>query len=247
MNISKNISKADRNAYAAALELSNVMAAYWKELLGKNLLGFYLLGSLAHGGFNRRYSDIDLGLVAEIPLTDAMLDTMRSHARSLAPELADKISLFWTDRSFAVGRFPPLDRLDFLDHSLALTEREAVRPDRPSLDDIRTYLQGAPFINWAKNTETFAALETLEPENHKPFLRSFLYAARFVYSWTTGTMASNDEAMALLQRDPPPRLDIELLVRAFRIRLDATDPDPLFEDRKSLPGLVEACAEMMQR
>ena len=74
MNISKNISKADRNAYAAALELSNAMAAYWKELLGKNLLGFYLLGSLAHGGFNRRYSDIDLGLVAEIPLTDAMLD-----------------------------------------------------------------------------------------------------------------------------------------------------------------------------
>ena len=61
-----NISKADRSAYAAALELSNVMAAYWKELLGKNLLGFYLLGSLAHGGFNRRYSDIDLGLVAEI-------------------------------------------------------------------------------------------------------------------------------------------------------------------------------------
>ena len=60
-------------------------------------------------------------------------------------------------------------------------------------------------------------------------------------------MASNDEAMALLQRNPPPRLDIELLVRAFRIRLDATDPDPLFEDRKSLPGLVEACAEMMQR
>ena len=99
MNISKNISKADRNAYAAALELSNDMAAYWKELLGKNLLGFYLLGSLAHGGFNRRYSDIDLGLVAEIPLTDAMLDTMRSHARSLTPELADKISLFWADRS----------------------------------------------------------------------------------------------------------------------------------------------------
>ena len=242
-----NISKADRNAYAAALELSNAMAAHWKEQLGKNLLGFYLLGSLAHGGFNRRYSDIDLGLVAEIPLTDVMLDTMRSHARSLAPELVDKISLFWTDRSFAVGRFPPLDRLDFLDHSLALTEREVVRPDRPSLYDIRTYLQGAPFTNWARNTKTFASLETLEPENHKPFLRSFLYAARFVYSWTTGTMASNDEAIALLQREPPPRLDIALLVRAFRIRLDAADPDPLFEDRKSLPGLVDACAQMMHR
>ncbi len=239
-------SDADRDALDAATNLAKGMTAYWNEKLGDNLLGFYLLGSLAHGGFNRRYSDIDLGLVAEIPLTDGMIEAMRAHARSLSPELAGKISLFWTDRSFAIGRFPPLDRLDYLDHSVALFEREAVRPKRPSLDDIRDYLRGAPFGNWAKNVEGFAALETLEPENHKPFIRAFLYAARFVYSWTTGTMASNDDAIAFLQESPPPGVDVELLVRAFQLRLDAADPNPLFDDRESLPGLVEACARLMR-
>ena len=209
-------------------------------------MGFYLLGSLAHGGFNRRYSDIDLGLIAETPLTDSMLDDMTSHASLLSPNLASKISLFWTDRSFSLGRFPPLDRLDYLDHSISLMEREAVRPGRPSLEDIRNYLRGAPFLTWARTAESFALLDTLEPENHKPFLRAFLYAARFTYSWTTGTMASNDAAIELLKDAPPPELDVGLVVKAFHIRLDAADPDPLFQDRKSLPGLVEACARIMR-
>ena len=222
------------------------MATYWNELLGDNLLGFYLLGSLAHGGFNRRYSDIDLGLVAATPLTDSLLDDMTVHARLLSPVLASKISLFWTDRSFSLGRFPPLDRLDYLDHSVALIEREAIRPGRPSLGEFRNYLRGAPFLTWSETAESFALLDRLEPVNHKPFLRAFLYAARFTYSWTTGTMASNDAAIELLQKAPTPDLDVDLVVKAFRIRLDAADPDPLFQDRKSLPGLVEACARIMR-
>lgn len=239
------ISDPDGDARRAAHELAEGMAAWWRDQLGQNLLGFYLLGSLAHGGFNRRYSDIDLGMVAATPLTEQIRDDMRAHAKTLAPELAGKISLFWTDRSFEIGRFPPLDRLDYLDHAVALMEREAVRPTRPTLDDIRDYLRGAPFENWAKSVPGFVALETLEPENHKPFIRAFLYAARFVFSWTTGTMASNDAAIALLQSDPPPGLDVDLLVKAMQLRLDAADPDPLFEDRKSLPGLVEACSRLM--
>lgn len=236
----------DRNARRAALELADGVTAYWQEQLGQDFLGIYLLGSLAHGGFNRRYSDIDMGLVAETPLTEDMLNDVRAHANSLNPDLAGKISLFWTDRSFAIGRFPPLDRLDYLDHAVALTEREAIRPERPSLGHIREYLRGAPFENWAGSCEKFAALETLEPENHKPFIRAFLYAARFVYSWKTGGMASNDDAIALLQADPPAGLDVDLLVRAFQLRLDAADPDPLFDDRKSLPGLVAACSRLME-
>ena len=59
-------------------------------------------------------------------------------------------------------------------------------------------------------------------------------------------MASNDAAIELLQEAPPPDLDVDLVVKAFRIRLDAADPDPLFQDRKSLPGLVEACARIMR-
>ena len=58
-------------------------------------------------------------------------------------------------------------------------------------------------------------------------------------------MASNDNAIAPLQNSPLDGLDVDLLVRAFQIRLDAADPDPLFEDRASLPGFVETCARLM--
>jgi predicted nucleotidyltransferase len=38
------------------------------------LLGAYLIGSLAHAGFSRRYSDIDIALVTETGLSPPALD-----------------------------------------------------------------------------------------------------------------------------------------------------------------------------
>ncbi len=69
----------DDDAGAAARKLARDMAAYWDDRLGPQLLGFYLLGSLAHGGFSRRYSDIDVALVAETGLAEAMRDGMRAN------------------------------------------------------------------------------------------------------------------------------------------------------------------------
>ena len=54
-----------------------------------------------------------------------------------------KVSVFWADRNFSLGRFPPLDRIDYLDHAIALIERERLRPPRPTLDEIRRYLRVA--------------------------------------------------------------------------------------------------------
>ena len=234
----------DRIVREKALTLSHGLAAHWERTLGDDLLGCYLLGSLAHGGFSRRYSDVDIGLISQVPLRDKDLEAMRSTALSLSPDLATRVSLFWTDRTFAIGRFPLLDRLDYLDHSIALFEREIVRPDRPTLENVRSFLSGGPFENWSRNAKKFVARETLKPEDHKPFLRAFLYAPRFFYSWTTGRMGSNDDAMELLRAEVPDGLNVELLERAFQIRLDAADPDPLFKDRKSLLGLVESCGRM---
>ncbi len=235
----------DEDARTAALDLARGMAAFWDQRLGRRLLGFYLIGSLAHGGFNRRYSDIDVGLVAEDGLDEAMLDAMREEAVVLSPELAPKLSLFWTDRRFSVGRFPPLDRVDYLDHAVALVERERVRPDRPSLEEIRSYLGAAPLANWKANAERFAALDTLDADNHKPYLRAHLYPARFVYSWTTGAMGSNDAAVALVAERRPAGLDVALVARALQCRLDAADPDVLFPARDALPRQAEACARLV--
>ena len=54
----------NRDAAEQARAFARGIADYWQEQLGERLLGIYLLGSLTHGGFSARYSDIDVGLLA---------------------------------------------------------------------------------------------------------------------------------------------------------------------------------------
>ena len=169
----------DDDVRHAAGEFAQGLATFWECRLGAELLGVYLLGSLAHGGFNRRYSDIDMAVIAENGLSEDSREEARTEAVRLSPELASKLSLFWTDRGFAKGRFPPLDRADYLDHAVALVERERVQPGRPSLEEVRGYLRGAPFATWAERAGRFAALDHLDAEDHKPYLRAHLSPARF--------------------------------------------------------------------
>ena len=238
--------KANDSARAAALEFTSDLAQAWHEHLGPRLLGAYLVGSLAHGGFNRRYSDIDMALIADGGLNDDDLGATRAAAVALSPGLAPKLSIFWADRKFTVGRFPPLDRADLIDHAVAFVEAEAVRPNRPPLAEIRAYLGGGPFDAWANSAKAFAALDSLGPHNHKPYLRAHLYPARFVYSWTTAKIASNDTAVAFLHEHCPEGLDAGLVARAFDCREQARDPDTLFPDRMALPRQVHACARLLQ-
>src|SRR5205085_2774674 len=113
---------------AAALDFTHRIADFWDRYLGVGLIGVHLIGSLAHGGFSFRYSDIDMAVVAEDALTSEDLTRMGDRATAFSAELAPKLSLFWTDRQFSVGRFPSLDRVDLIDHGIALIERERVRP-----------------------------------------------------------------------------------------------------------------------
>lgn len=237
----------DPNVVAAAVacDFAAALAARWQELLRSDLIGVYLLGSLAHGGFSRRYSDIDIGIVCETGLTPERLDTMHAAAAALSPELAAKVSIFWTDRQFSLGRMPPLDRTDYLDHAVALVERTRATPPRPDLDEIRAYLCGKPFAAWAQGAAQFAAAPVLEAKSHKPYLRAHLYPARFVYSFMTGRMASNDDAVAWLKAQAPPGLDLAPIVQALDIRRAATDPDMLFAARVMLPRQVAACAALI--
>ncbi len=237
--------QADILAATAAREFATICAGQWQLHLGDQLLGVYLLGSLAHGGFSRRYSDIDVGVVTEAGLTPADFDAMRADAAAVSSELAATLSLFWTDRTFTAGRFPPLDRADYLDHGVTLIERERVTPSQPGLEEVRAYLTGKPFEAWTQGAAQFAALERLEPKSHKPYLRAHLYPARFVYSFMTGRMGSNDTAVAWLGDRAPPGLDVALIAAALECRRTAADPDALFGSRTALPRQVAACAGLI--
>src|ERR1700754_1087955 len=155
--------QADVLVANAARDFAATCADRWQMHLGDRLLGVYLLGSLAHGGFSRRYSDIDLGVVAEAGLMPAAVEAMRADAGAVSSELAANLSISWTARTFAAGRSPPLDCADYLDHGVALIERERVTPPRPGLAEVRAYLTGKPFEAWTQGAAQFAALDSLEP------------------------------------------------------------------------------------
>jgi predicted nucleotidyltransferase len=234
--------QADDIAASVARRFAAALAERW--CAQPEVLGVYLIGSLAHGGFSRRYSDIDMAVVTAEGLTPAALDVMRADAAAVSPELAAKLSIFWTDRTFSVGRFPPLDRADYLDHGVTLFERERATPQRPGLTEVRTYLCGKPFEAWRQGVAQFAALATLEPKSHKPYLRAHLYPARFVYSFMTGRMGSNDAAVDWLKGQMIPGLDVALIAQALDLRRHAADPDPLFPARRKLLQQVAACAAL---
>jgi len=221
------------------------VAAFWDDALGTRLLGVYLLGSLAHGGFSPRYSDIDVGLVAEQGVGPDALAQMRERAAASSPEHAAKLSLFWADRAFSIGRFPPLDRVDYVDHAVPLVERERVTPARPGRAEIRAYLGGHPYAGWVDGARKFATLAKLQPDDHKPYIRALLYPARFVYSWRTGAMASNDDAVSFLAEGAPAGLDVALVERALACRQQGRDPDALFAERATLLRQVAACATLL--
>ena len=241
------MNSTDPNAAAcdAAMEFAGTLVPVWQVALGRELLGLYLIGSLAHGGFSRRYSDIDVAVVTETGLTPRMLDTLRRQGAALSADWGPKVSVFWTNRQFGVGRFPPLDRLDYLDRPVVLAERERVNPARPALHEIRDYLRGAPFANWSTRAHEFAAATALDAKDRKGYLRALLYPARVCFSYTTGLMASNDDAVAYLRQHTPAGLDLDSVERALQCRRAAADPDYLFDLRSRLPAQVEACAALV--
>ena len=237
--------QATQNASrTAALDFARGIAEAWDRHLGERLIGVYLIGSLAHDGFSAYYSDIDVALIAEDPLTTQDLAQMFGSAAVLSATLAPKLSLFWTDRNFSAGRFPPLDRVDLIDHGTPLIEREYVRPPRPPLGQIRAYLAAAPLQNWSLQVEKLSALTELMSGNRKAYLRALLYPARFAYSWTTGAMASNDDAVAWLRPHAPAGLDVDLAEQALRCRNEALDPDHLFPERSKLIRQRDACLRL---
>src|SRR6516165_8375928 len=224
----------DELAETSAINFARHVADRWQQVLGSDLLGAYLIGSLAHAGFSRRYSDIDLAIITAAGLSQDALDGLKGNAVALSTDWGPKVSVFWADRHFAIGRFPPLDRIDYLDHAVALMEREHLTPPRPTLDEIRQYLRGATFATWVERAQSFAGTEALKPKDHKMYLRTILYPGRFYYSSMTGRIGSNEAAVTFLSERPIPGLDIDLIARAVRCRDAAADPDVLFPARTAL-------------
>jgi hypothetical protein len=105
-------------------------------------------------------------------------------------------------------------------------------------------LRGEPFASWVERARSFAAADSLEPKDRKAYLRTLLYPARFCYSWMTGLMGSNDDAVAYVNERPISGMNVELIARALGCRQSADDSDGLFPARATLLQQIDACASL---
>jgi len=83
-----------------------------RDALGNNLLGFYLRGSLAMGGFDPETSDIDILVVTERPVSEAefeALDRLHRRVEARQNEYGRHYEVSYVDRA-SLKRFAPGER-----------------------------------------------------------------------------------------------------------------------------------------
>jgi hypothetical protein len=186
--------------------LHRAVTAY-AEALGDRLVAGYALGSLAHGGFSPLVSDVDLGLILADPLQagdHATIGAVAGAVRASGPGLPERLSVFWGTPSTLSGqvpggRFPPLDRLNLLEHGRLLTGRDArqaaARPDRAEL-----LVAGARFALGSLSgtgsgtgppadatvLDEIAAPSRLVSRGPRRLTKVVLFPVRFLYTAATG-------------------------------------------------------------
>jgi hypothetical protein len=77
----------------------------------------------------------------------------------------------------------------------------------------------------------------------KSYLRALLYPARFLCSWESGKVASNDDAVAYVTGRKLAGFEADLLARALRCRNAEEDIWRLFLERRRLRDLLRICAD----
>ncbi|MDS0136515.1 MULTISPECIES: hypothetical protein [unclassified Amycolatopsis] len=209
----------------AAREIAVEAAQAYQEALGERLIGAYLLGSLAYGGYSAAASDIDLALVLTDAGDPASVQSTTEKLQQRSP-LHRKLSVFWASlpalrEGRDDGRFPALDRLQLADDGRVLVgedvRAEVARPEASEL-----LLESARFAIAVLATDEVTA-EFRSPKrllvDKVWFTKAVLFPVRFLYSGTTptGRAANNDEAIDWYLRQPDaPAASLVSLARKVR-------------------------------
>ena len=179
-----------------------------RATLGDRLLAAYALGSLAHGGFSPLVSDVDLGLILADPPEPgdaAAVEAAAGAVRSSGAPLGDRLSVFWGTPSTLRGerpggRFPPLDRLDLLEHGRLLAGAE--RPRRPAAPrhrraggQRRRVRARRPRRRRRRSADLRSPARVLA-RGVRPVTKLVLYPPRFLFTAETGRVGTNDASAA---------------------------------------------------
>ena len=175
-------------------------------VLGGRLRAAYAIGSLAHGGFLARTSDVDVGLIVRGGTISAEANRriVLATRESCPGELGELLSLHWTDwehlgAGSAPGRFRPLDRTDLLRHGRLLMGNDrrgsVVEPTRPvRLADITRFT-----LQVLGSRENLALLRdpvAFRDRGHRRAAKAVLFPVRLLWHVETDSLGSHEEGAA---------------------------------------------------
>jgi hypothetical protein len=206
--------------------------AVCKKDLGERLIAAYALGSLAHGGFSSLVSDVDLGVVLSDPVEqsdNAAIQKVADAVRTGGSDLHERLSIFWgtpaiLGGSSTGGRFPPLDRLDLLEHGRLLSGRDVregiARPSRSELLTVGAefalgylggrrdaQIPGSPSLGSMSPGDDSVLAEIRSPallilRGARRLTKIVLFPVRFLYTAQTGQVGTNAIAVTRYLADP---------------------------------------------
>ena len=247
--------------------LARAVPAY-RAALGSRLIAGYALGSLAHGGFSALVSDVDLGLILSDPVTVKDRMTIHAVARSVqagGSPLDQRLSVFWGTPATLGGRrrggrFPPLDRLDLLEHGRLLTGQDlrsvVARPDHAELlvagaEFALGYLGGTDELpdrlrSWSRlrrldNTvlNEIRIPSRLVSRGPRRLTKIVLFPVRFLFTAETGQVGTNTlAARHYLASAYAPATTLVTAAIAWRLEPPADDEATALLERELIPLYV---------
>ena len=189
-------------------------------------------GSLAHGGFSPLVSNVDFGIILTSPLTSTdehQIENIKSYVKNLQIALRERLSIFWGSVASLKneelgGRFPPIDKLDLIQHGKLLAGkdlRKSISIPEPTRQELE--ISGAELaVNLLGTSEMMA--EFLQPatvvdKGVRHLTKVVLFPVRFLYTASTGKIGRNDAAVAYYF-DHNKGDKAELAKQAFRWRCE---------------------------
>lgn len=178
-----------------------------QRVLGPRLAAAYTLGSLAHGGFAPRVSDIDIALIAasSTRFSSTEIAQIEHGTRTRCPgPLSGRLSVFWADWDGVRNgpepgdRLPAIDRLDLLESGLLLHGVDSRRPAvPPTTRELVT--EGARFALSKFDDKYLSALRNpaeLVERGARAATKAALFPPRLLYTLETGRIGHNGDAVS---------------------------------------------------
>lgn len=213
-----------------------------RKQFGPRIMSIFKIGSLGtHGDFSP-CSDVDVALMLNrvSPGDEDIIQSLIDAAKATHLPYANVLSVFWSSYDLpsfiqGVGRFPPLDRLDLIEHGVLMWgEDKRHLLTKPSHDELvlaSTKFISEYMLHAEKAEEIKYSPRVIVDKGARYFSKCVIFPVRLLFTLENqDVIASNKEAINYFAEHIAPRLadghDIQLLVQeAYACRnLTASQP-----------------------